>query len=421
MMKWFTASSPLALLCALAACGGGGGSDGSGSTPPPAAGVPSPTPAPAPTPTPTPAPVGEVALYSEGLNPDGASSTLMEIKATNAGIYILAEPSDDTRPWKVFKVQGSPAQSQSWISATPDNDADSMIVSFAPSNIYSETDRGVGFYWASIGAGRPKFNKWGWYSANAGGVSITADDDSIGAAFGNTIEMVVSGAVNGIVAPRPWIIAELRGGSDGYRVFQDDGAYTAANTISDRFSTPALPNLGARTYTQATGQPSVAISHPRDPNLYVGAGNTLYVYDAQQRLRTFTFPTNDPSAGFSDLIWSDNDLYIAFGNNIYRLRDNTVTLFMPIPLGLGGPPGRFCITGGWLYTIDGTARSLGTGTTRNWISRGTLNSAQTQAAGSLQGGLGMGVYCMPNNGNTIWTFYPTLSGQRGIRRITPLG
>lgn len=416
MKRICAAISPLAMLCAVAGCGGGEGDGGSGSLPPPSGSAPTPVPAPAPAPAPapTPAPSGAVAAASEGLNPDGAATLLVEIKATNAGVYVLGDPVDDALPSKIFKVQGSPAQAQSWIGAVPDSDPGALIVSFAPTNIYSEADRAVSFLWTSHEADRSRFNKWGSYTANTGGISITASEDALfGSTLGRFTELVVAGAVNGTVAPRSWLITQRRGATDPYAVFQDDGAYTAANTISDRFSTPATPDLPQG--------PEVAVSHPSDPHLYVAAGSRLYVYDAQRLLRSFQFPTTDPVAQFSDLVWADGNLYISYGANIYRLSGNTVTTLMPIPLYVGGRlPGRFCIMGGWLYTIDGTARSLANNTTRDWISRGTLTAEQSAAAASLRGGLGGGVFCAANNGNAIWSYYPTLSGQRGIRRITPL-
>lgn len=402
----------LALL--LSGCGGDGG--GSGQTPPPIVVNPAPAPAPAPIPTPAPAPAptptpsGTVATYTQGLPPE-ADGIILEFKATNAGLYMLVLYSDDSKPSKVLKLQGRPDDAQSWLSATPDTEGGPLVISYAPTNIYSESTRAVSFYWTSHSADRGKFDKWGFYTANAGGVSISAAEDGVGTLLNHT-EQVYAGGISGIVTPRPWLITARRNGSDGYGVYQDDGGYTAANTISDRFGKAATPDL--------LDIPTAAVSHPTDPQLYIGVGNTLYVYDADRRVTAYQFPNAGITARFSDLIWSDGDLYIGYGGKAYRLRDKQVSFFADLPFAFGDLPGRFCITGGSMYMLDGTARSLAGSTTREWIARGALSAAQSADAAAIKGGLGGGIFCSTKTTGTIYSTYPTISGKRGIRVITPL-
>jgi hypothetical protein len=343
--------------------------------------------------------------------PPEPEGDVVEFKATNAGLYMLVSYSDDAKPSKVLKLQGRPDDAQSWLSATPDTEGGPLIISFAPTNIYSEPTRAVSFYWTSRSADRDKFDKWGFYTANAGGVSTSAAEDGVGTLLNNT-QQVYAGGITGIVTPRSWLITSRRNGSDGYGVYQDDGGYTAANTISDRFGKAATPDL--------VDLPDVAVSHPSEPQLYVGAGSRLYVYDADRRVTTYQFPTADITARFSDLIWSDNDLYIGYGGKAYRLRDKQITFFADLPFAFGDAPGRFCITGGSMFMLDGTARALAGGGTRDWIARGTLTPSQNTDAAAIRAGLGGGIFCSTRTAGTIYSTYPTISGKRGIRVITPL-
>lgn len=409
-------SFAIPLLCCaalmLSGCPGGGGGAGGGSG--------TPTPSPPSSPAPTPAPSGAVASYVDGAIPGvTAGDGVTQLFATNAGLYMLVWPSDDTKRSRVLKMQGRPDQSQSWIASTPDDDADSLVTSYAPVNVYSEQTREISYYWISSSAARPKFNRWGAYTANSGGISISAYDGT-DTSLGRYLELVAAGGINGTVTPRSWLITRRAGANGPWGVYQDDGAYTAANTIVDRFSKAATPDLPEYDWTLHYGGPTIAKSDPNNPRLYVAYVDHLYAYDADSRLLDFQMPAS--SSGFSDLLFSAGVLYVGYGTTIYRLDGTTLRGVTTIPdlAAFGGLPGRFCISSGRIYFTDGTAHNISTGTKSNWISSGSLTPNQQTQATTLSSQMSMGIYCSPENPGTIYAVVPTATGSLQIRAINPL-
>jgi hypothetical protein len=374
--------------------------------------APAPAPAPAPTPTPTPPPpgTGSLASYSEGAVPGlAASDFVMDLKVTNRGVYFRAADGTDARPDRVIKLHGNPAGLNAWTTVTPDSRAGTLLFDFAPSNIVSEPDRAVSFYWASGVA--TVSDRWGHYTANTGGVSIEAEEPFVIPRTFGQIDRVAAGAVNGIVAQRPWIVEDYPYAGKGYLIYQDDGAYTKQNTITDRFSKAATPDLAV--------QPSVIVSHPIDPHLYVASGDRLYVYDADRQIRTYTFPSS--LTGFTDLIWYQGDLYAGHGDSVYRLRAGQAAfeVLASSSLPAFGLPGRFCVASGEIFVATGHAINIQSRARRDWVARGTLTQAQTVNETIIRGALAAsGVHC--SAGAVSPLIYSYSSIRRTMLAITPL-
>jgi hypothetical protein len=391
-----------ALIALLTACGGsdGGGSAGGGAvvlpTPTP---TPSPTPAPSATPTPSPTPTpsgaGQIASVDEGAIPDVTTAdSVQSFKVTNTGLYMKVDYDNDSKADTIIKLRGTPAFSDAWYVATPN--AGGGITDYAPSNIYSETRSGVAFYWAGPAGDRKDYERWGHHTVNNGGASIQADE----AYFGHYgIDYVAAGARSGTVASRPWILwyqPSTISEGNGHKIYQDDGAYSKPNTISDRFTTAATPHAPVST--------SIMLSHPSDPELYIGADNRLLVYSAAKLERSWTLPE---AGSITDMVWVDGKLYFAQGSKIYRVDGGTInSVVSNVVDPLAGIGGRFCISGGEIFLSTGEAVHLTTSTRRNWISKGNLSSSQTAAAGILKGRIGGGgVYCSSYaSGTTIYSY-----------------
>ncbi len=404
-------SLSIAAVLALSACGGGDDGSSGGGSPTASSPTPSPTPSPAPTPAPTPAPipapVGSVATFVEGNVPGlGAADSIgVDLQVTNRGIYFSISETTTT-PARVVKLHGSPTGVNPWTVVTPDNRADVTLADFAPSNITSEADRAVAFYWATLCGACT--SKWGHYTANTGGVSITAEERFDLSSSGYGVFNVAAGAVNGIVAQRPWVVRHFV--SNRYAVFQDDGAYTAANTISDRFGT------AARTDLPDTAQ--LMVSHPVDPNLYVASSNRLLVYDAQRLLRSFTLPSS--FNGFTDMMWYQGDLYFGYDGSVWRVAGGATTAerFTSLPT-IFAPRGAFCVAAGEIFLGNGEAVDIATRTRRSWASRGSLSAQQSADAQLLTAGTqGSGLYCSAAQLSPV-LYTPNLS-RKAMRMITPI-
>jgi hypothetical protein len=386
----------VALLSTLSACGGDGGSSGGGGT---VVTPPSPTPSPTPTPTPT----GSLAVFTEGKIPGLQGADLvLDFQVTNRGLYMRVVRESATARGAIIKLHGDPRVSEAWTITEPEGAAGATILSYAPSNISSESDQTVCFYYAALDGSAEKSLIWARYNATPESVPIrTTETPST-----TTIPHVAPGAGSSCSASRAWIIYQT---ATEDQVRQEDGVYTEANTILDRFGRAATPSL-------ARGASRVMVSHPVDPQLYVGAGNQLSLYEARRLLNSWSFP--EGAIGFTDLIWYGSDLFIGYGSQIYRLSGTTLELFADnVAAGEGAQRGRFCVTQGEVFLPNGEAIDVQTKTKRNWISKGELSSAQTATAQTLVGSLNSGVYCSAVNPNaTIYT--PAARDQ--IRVITPV-
>jgi len=390
---------------ALASCGGESESGNGPVTLPTPTPTATPSPTPTPTPTATPTPTSNVATFTEGTIPGTQTMGAMihDLTATNRGLYMI-HGGDLTNADRVIKLHGDPSSSNAWTAVTPDSTVSARL-DIAPSNIYSEGDRAIFFYWRSqiqLPNGGP--DGWGSYTANTGGVSVTIREpegvDQI------TADHVAAGANTGIVASRPWIV-------DGsFQVRQDDGQYTAENSITDRFSTAAQPPL--------PGVVTALIAHRSDPELYVATGNRLFTYDASAMVHNWTFPADNAGDAIYDLIWNDNDLYIGFGNKLYVLRSGATTITSVGALNsVASIPGRFCIQRGEAFLSSGEAINLQTGARRDWISQGTLSTAAAATAASLRASAAGGVYCS-QTGSVIYSLNLEAGKSPTIRMVTPL-
>jgi hypothetical protein len=410
--------SSSALVALLAACGGGedGGSAGGGTvvlpTPTPSptpAPTATPTPTPTSTPTPTPSGAGQIASVDEGAIPGVTTvDSVQSFKVTNTGLYMKVDYDNDSKADTIIKLRGTPSFSDAWYVATPN--AGGGITDYAPSNIYSETRSAVAFYWAGPAGDRKDYERWGHHTVNTGGASIQADE----AYFGHYgIDLVAAGARSGTVASRPWVLwyqPSTISEGNGHKIYQDDGAYSKPNTISDRFTTAATPHAPVST--------SSILSHPSDPELYIAAENRLLVYSAAKLERSWTLPE---SGWITDMTWVDGKLYFALGTKIYRVDggviNSVVSNVNDVLIGMSG--GRFCISGGEIFLSTGEAVHLTTNVRRNWISKGNLSSSQTAAAGILKGRIGGGgVYCSSYASGTVIYSYSVLDQK--IMAITPL-
>jgi hypothetical protein len=347
---------------------------------------------------------GSVAGYDEAGIPgfNAATTNVTNFVVTNRGLYLWAsefETGVDT----VHKLHGNPIFND-W-SSTPMSGG---ISGFAPSNVYSERDREVNFYWHQGGVDA----MWGKYVANTGDIGFDMPDD-IG------ISTVAAGGTSGVIAPRPWVIAQGLGNhnSDYQYVFQDDGQYTALRKTSDYFSQPA----GTELVGGIAG--ALLLAHPTDGTLFVGAGNKLHVYSASGRQSTVEL-VEDGFSSITDMFWHDNTLWFAYGGTIYRRTSaGAVSAFTQLT-GLAGAlgfhnAGTFCINGGDILTSDGLAKRISDGAVRSWLSKGTLNATQQMQAALLEATVaGSGIFCSPNNlARAIYT--PNLSEGK-IRMITGL-
>lgn len=344
--------------------------------------------------------------------PLASHEDIFDLKATNAGLYFSVQTNNDERNHKVGKLHGSPIFSNAWSFISPDDAPDARLWDYAPTNPLTEQDRAIAFEWSSSLPSNSEGTviKWGSYVANTGDISTTVvEPPSIAGTFG-FIDTVAPGANSGIISSRSWIV-ERRAGR--YKVYQDDGGRTAANTVSDKFGTPATPNL--------SDSPRFAISHPSDPVLFLGVGQQVLKYDAQTLMTSWSFP-----GGYNDYptdgVFFEKDLFVAVGDKIYRLRSGGAE-FQLVHTFSGSaallPVGKFCIMNGYIYTADGEAVSIGTGTKKDWISNGTLSSSQRLDDAKMRGSLGGGVYCRQGNGR-VYTQFVSPSAQRTILAITPL-
>ena len=396
-------------LAVLSSCGGGDSS----STPPVSAPAPAPTPSPTPAPTPTPPPTssGSLASYSEGVVPLAANEDIFDLKATNAGLYFYVQTGNEERSHKIGKLHGAPNFSNAWSFVSPDDASDAHLWDYAPTNLLTEQDRAIAFEWSSsLTSNNGTVVKWGSYVANTGDISTTVvEPASIPGTFG-FINTVAPGANTGIISSRSWIVEQRVG---RYKVYQDDGGRTAANTVSDKFSTPATPNL--------SDSPTFALSHPSDPYLFLGVGQQVVKYDSRTMVSSWTFP-----GGYTDYatdgVFFEKDFYVAVGDKIYRLRSGG-SEFQVVHTFSGSaallPAGKFCIMNGIIFTADGEAVSTGVGTKKDFISSGTLSASQKADEAKLRGSLGGGVYCRHGNGR-IYTRFVSPTAQRTILAITPL-
>jgi len=392
-----------ALLGLLSACGGEDSGGGPVVLPTPS---PSPTPSPTPTVTPTPTPTGQVASVDEGTIPGvTAADGVSAFKVTNAGIYMAVRFADETKSDVIVKLRGTPQYSDAWYTATPLTASGSYVDDYAPANPYSESRLGVSFYWAGWTPSEENGDHWGFHTVNNGGVSIIADARHFGH-YG--IQLVAAGGRSGVVTSRPWIMwyEPSTIGDSGYHIYQDDGAYTGSNEISDRFGTMATPPLpdGA----------SSMISHPDDPELYVAAGNQLFVYGPDKLDRSWTMPE---AGTITDMTWVDGKLYFAQASKVYRVNGDTINSVADIGPGLG-IEGRFCISRGDIFLPSGEAINILSGTRRNWISKGTLTAQQETMVGLLTGAIGAGIYCSSYASATLIYSYNPIDGK--MRAITPL-
>ena len=393
-------------LCLVAACGDEGGS-------------PRPTPTPSSSPSPSPTPSPGVASFSQGtpVSPRIVYDFDAPIKfhATNRGIYALLDPPVADGASVVVKLHGDPADAGAWSVVEPEVIPPGTVAfgpppvhAIAPVDAYAESDRAFDFYWLSTDA-------WGRYTAgvapvrNRRGAAIDPVSGLDTRPF-----MIASG---GSTAGRSWYVSQRQNRTDaGYSfgVYQDDGAYTGAGTIEDRFSTPASPPLQTR--------PNIVVAHPTEPLLYIAAGNAIYVYDRDKAVRSFAFPA--PAVqGFTDLAWAQGDLYVSYNSDVWKLAANSAepVPFTPLPANSPKTQGRFCIAGGELYLTDGEAVDLQTKLRRNWIKQGALSASQSEVADMLLQTLGRGIYCSPAKAQPeVYTTVLNADSRFTVRRIIPL-
>ncbi len=399
-----TASS--IVLALLSACGGEEGSSDDGIVTVPAP-PPAPTPSPTPTPTPTPVATGQVASVDLGSIPAGANDLVTNFKVTNSGLYMAVNYDDETKPDAILKLRGTPAFSDAWYSTIPNNTANGSVSDYAPVNVYSESRSELTFYWAGRDFTGDGVERWGLHTVNGNGVSTVAEERSFGS-YG--IKLVASGARNGVVASRPWILwyQPSTVGNSGYSIYQDDGAYTKANSISDRFSTPATPPL--------PGDGSAIFSHPSNPELFVVSDNKLFLYGADKLIRSWTLPTGGVA---TDMMWSGDALYFGFAGKVYKTDGTTLRSIADVNTTGFAVEGGFCITGGEMFLPTGEAINLLSNTRRNWIKKGQLSSAQASAVQQLElAALSSRVFCSSYATGT--TLYLVSPATRSVRVVTPV-
>jgi hypothetical protein len=390
-----------ALLSTLGACGDGssGGNGGVAVVPSP----PSTTPTPTPTPTSTPAPTGSIATVLEGGVPGLQSGdSVTDFQVTNRGLYMRVTRESSAASDAIVKLHGDPGVGSAWTITEPEGAAGTKLLSYAPSNLSTEADQTVCFYYAATQTNPSPTLIWAKYNASAGGVSPRMTGDPAAA----TISHVSPEIGNGCISGRSWILYRTTGED---QVRQEDGVYTSAQTILDRFSRVAPPAL-------AHGSTKAIVSHPTDPLLYVGADRELSLYDTRRRVSSWTLP--EGTGQFTDLIWYENQLFIGYGRRIYRLNGTTLEVFSDDPVGPeGNARGHFCVSQGEVFLPNGDAIDVSTKAKRSWISKGSLSSEQSTQAQGLATSLNLGVFCSAANASTH-IYAPT--SDRRIRVITPV-
>lgn len=386
------------LLGLLSACGGGESDDDDAVT------IGSPTP----TPTASSSGSGQVASVDVGTIPVGSTDIVQTYKVTNAGLYMLVGYADSNKPNAIIKLRGTPSFSDAWYTATPISASGSFIEDYAPSNVYSETRTGIGFYWSGRTPENGGKERWGLHTANTGDISTFAEENAFGY-YG--VKRVASGARSGVVASRPWIqwYQPTTIGNNGYKLYQDDGQYTSANTIADRFGTEATPAL--------TGTANIMISHPDKAELYVGTGNILAVYGPTSRIQSWTL---SGSGSIIDMMWVNGTLYFSQGGKIYKTTGSAAPTSVADTSAIGSTGGSFCISGGEIFLPNGDAINLQTNLKRNWFKKGTLSATQSTAAQTIEFALlsSAGIYCSSYATQTT-LYVPSVSGNT-IRVITPI-
>lgn len=349
----------------------------------------------------------------------GPQAPVGDLQATNRGLYMLVSAdSGDT----VVKVHGRPDGSNAFSVTRPDERPGASIFDFAVTDPFNEGDRAISYYWAGI-ADTPTAQdgfRFGLHVENIGNLPSFFDRDPYPLGFG-FLGLVAAGYGGGSVASRPWATSYSATsgsatGENGWAIYHDDGAYTADRTIADRFSAarPLVPD-----------QPQMIVSDRSDAQLYVGAGNRLYVYGPDSLKRSFTFTNADSfGLGFQGMQIGGESLYVAYGSVVYRLASAGSTQ-MTVVADLSGSAyagmgaGLFCVGSSEVFLADGTAVNIASGQRRDWISRGSLSSEQTLQEQTLRATLSSGIYCSSAlAAPVIWSIDPT-SGSR-IRMITPV-
>jgi hypothetical protein len=328
--------------------------------------------------------------------------SVTDFQVTNRGLYMRVTRESAAASDAIIKLHGDPGIGSAWTITEPEGAAGTKLLSYAPSNLSTEADQTVCFYYAATQTSPSPTLIWAKYNASAGGVSPRMTGDPAVA----TISHVAPEIGNGCLSGRSWILYKT---ASEDQVRQEDGVYTSAQTILDRFSRVATPAL-------ASGSTKAIVSHPTDALLYVGADRELSLYDTRKRVNSWTLPEN--AGPFTDLIWYENALFIGYGRRIYRLNGTTLDIFSDDPVGPeGNARGNFCVSRGEVFLANGEAIDVSTKAKRSWISKGSLSGEDSTRAQTLATSFNLGVFCSAASTNTL-IYAPTLD--RRIRVITPV-
>jgi len=319
------------------------------------------------------------ATYAEASIPgyDVSVTNVVDYVVTNRGLYML-----DSGGERILKLHGSPTFNR-WSTAS----FAGGIWSYAPTNVYSEREDEVSFYYA---AGAWNAPVWGLYAANTGNVPGFEVEDDIG------ISLVAAAGTGTVPSSRPWVVARGKDNhnSDYQYLWQDDGSYTSVRKASDYFGTPAGTDTVAA---------SSLLTHPTDGTVFMASGNRLSVYSADGRASTIELAGGSWVSMITDMTWHDGNLWFAYANKIYKRSSSGTVAFFTEITGMAammdfGLPGRFCLNGGDVITPDGLATRISDGAVRGWISSGTLSPDQQVQSMLMSAQVaGSGVYCSPNN------------------------
>ena len=183
---------------------------------------------------------------------------------TAAGANVIPDLRNLAAGSTMLKLHSSPA-----LDDWSQNDFDEVIGSFAPVRPASEGDREISFYWVG-GLPDGSDSTWGMFNSNTGTPSFTYTDDL------GILQVATSSPLSPL--RRPWVLSSE---GDGVGVREDDGTRSSSRAVSDVFGPPAEPLLTGS--LQDLGF-AIAASHPSQPELYVGAGQRLYLYDGSERV-----------------------------------------------------------------------------------------------------------------------------------------
>lgn len=267
------------------------------------------------------------------IDSQAGTGAAIDLKTTNEGLYMHVSKYTDDTDW-IYRLQQGGA-SPSWIF----HQQPELFFDWAPGRPVSENENFFSIFFHTLYTN-------GWVSINTGLPALLEEDNP----SGSTGIMLVdnsSGAYK-------WL---FQGSTVKIQQNNDTGIFDVICT---------LPTVGGINFAEAD---------PFDSIVWAAAGNILYKITSSGQITSFNVASfNDPSFPLSSIQKirfsydpSHKDVYFRCQNKIFKVADgNTLSLFNTIEDAnfLGGD---FCLDNNYLYTSNGTKKSLYTSSVTNII------------------------------------------------------